>query len=121
MSKWSWRLNIAKPAIELKELFEESKYNRVNEEAPAGIKNRIFKVVIVSDFDYLPLGDVFSDADIRKLMTSRQYEEWRAFYQPDTQPFERFWTDSEHMSLGDTVTGADEDTAQTTSSGYSWR
>jgi hypothetical protein len=56
-------------------------------------------------------------------MTSKQYEQWRMFYQPDTQPFEQFWSDPNHMSLEDVVKGKGEasEPQQTTTSGYSWR
>jgi hypothetical protein len=55
-------------------------------------------------------------------MTSKQYEQWRMFFKPDTQPFERFWSDPSHMSLEDVVKGKGEDSeSQETTSGYTWR
>jgi hypothetical protein len=42
-------------------------------------------------------------------MISKQHEQWRMFYKPDTQPFERLWSDPSHMSPEDVVKGKGED------------
>jgi hypothetical protein len=121
LSKFSWKLQATKTAEEIVSLMDESKFNRIDETQPHGPDNRVFKTVVVNDFGHLPLGEVFSDSDIRKLMKERRHKEWREYFQPETQPKNLLWANEEHISLEDMMGGHQApERDQANSGGYTW-